>query len=111
MIACCGLVCSECPAFVATKANDAARIDEIAKQWSQQFNANVTAASVWCDGCTAEGRKCGHCAECDVRACVLEKKLDNCGKCAEFTGCDTIGNFLKMAPHAKPVLEEIYRTR
>ena len=107
MIGCCGLVCTDCPAYQATQANDAEKIAQIATEWSNQYDANVTPDNVWCDGCLAGGRKCGHCHECEVRACAIEKDMANCGVCSEYADCNTIQNFLKMAPLAKAVLDQM----
>ncbi len=104
MIACCGLVCSECPAYLGTQANDAAKIAETADMWSKEYKADIKPEYVWCDGCRVEGKKCGHCAECDVRTCVLSKELLNCAHCAEFASCDKITTLHKLAPHAKKVI-------
>jgi hypothetical protein len=107
IIARCGLICSECPAFLATKADDADKIAETAAMWSKMYGADIPPESVWCDGCTLPGRKCAHCAECDVRDCASDRDMDNCGLCADMPGCDTIQNFFKMAPQAKEVIMSI----
>ncbi|MFA6448177.1 MAG: DUF3795 domain-containing protein [bacterium] len=107
MIACCGLVCSDCPGYIATKAGDAAKIAAIAELWAKEYNANISPDDVWCDGCIVEGRKCGHCGECEIRACSISKELANCGLCAELDACEKIQNFFKLAPHAKNVIDEI----
>jgi hypothetical protein len=107
MVAYCGLVCTECPAFLATKAGDAERIREIAQLWSETYNANVTPEAVWCDGCIEEGRKCGHCGDCEIRACGRDRKVANCGTCADVDGCEKLANFFKMAPHAEKVIRDI----
>lgn len=105
MIACCGLVCSDCPAYLATQANDEENIAATAEQWSKQFGADIKSESVWCDGCTAPGRKCGHCGECEIRSCATAAGLDNCGHCAKMTECEKIQGFFKMVPPAKDTLE------
>ncbi len=107
MIACCGLICTDCPAYQATKANDAAKIAAIAQLWSKEYNVDVGPDAVWCDGCIVEGRKCGHCGECEIRACSLSKKLENCGLCVEMDSCAKIRNFFNLAPQTKEVLQNI----
>jgi hypothetical protein len=110
MIACCGLICTECPAYIATQDGDAEKIAAIAVLWSKQFNVNVTSDSVWCDGCIVEGRKCAHCHECEIRACSLSKKLANCGLCGDLDSCEKIQGFFNLAPQAKAVIENIAKT-
>jgi hypothetical protein len=112
MIACCGLTCSDCPAYIATKAGDADKIAEIADNWAKVYNVkDIKPDAVWCDGCTVGCRKCGHCSECVIRACVMSKSLANCGLCGEMDGCELIQSFFKMAPAAKSVIENISGNR
>jgi len=107
MIAYCGLNCTECPALLATRANDEEKAQSIAREWSTQFGVNVTAANVWCDGCLVGGKKCAHCGECEIRACGIEKGVENCAHCAEYNTCGKIQGFFTMAPMAKTNLEKI----
>jgi len=103
----CGLCCSECPGYLATQANDADKIAEVAKQWSKDFEADIEPENVWCDGCLTEGeRKCGHTSECEVRACVVDHKLDNCAGCGDY-GCETVSKFFEFVPDAKKTLDAI----
>jgi len=106
MISCCGLVCTECPAYLATQANDENKARETAAMWSKMFSIEVKIEDVWCDGCLVEGKKCAHCGECEIRACVFEKKLDNCAHCDDY-GCQKISGFFQMVPDAKKYLDEI----
>ena len=108
MIAYCGLVCSDCPAYVATKANDRAALERVAAQWRQEFGApGITVESVICDGCVAEGRKCAHCSECEIRACGMARGVANCGHCDEYASCDKLAGFFAMVPDAKTVLDGV----
>jgi hypothetical protein len=110
MIAYCGLVCADCPAYIATQADDRAALEQVAAQWREAFNApDITADSIICDGCLGEtGRKCGHCAECEIRACAVERGIVNCAHCAEYA-CDKLKGFFGFAPEAQAVLDEIRR--
>jgi hypothetical protein len=105
MIAYCGLVCTDCPAYLATVAGDEAKARETAELWSKQYGINVAVEDVWCDGCLVEGKKCAHCAQCEIRACGIERGVKNCGWCPDFS-CGRIEGFFKMAPFARAVLEE-----
>ncbi len=111
MIAVCGLNCAECEAYRATQANDEAAKERIAAKWREQFNApGITAAFVTCDGCLAfGGRQGGHCAECNIRACGVERGLPNCAHCAEFGTCEKLAGFFQFVPQAKTTLEELRR--
>jgi hypothetical protein len=97
LISACGLVCSECDAFLATQAGDAAAIERVAAKWSEQFGATIPAAGVWCDGCMTGGeRRCGHVDECKIRACVVGRDLANCAACDDYV-CGMLEEFLGFA--------------
>jgi hypothetical protein len=103
----CGLICSECPAYLATRAEDMAALEKVAAQWSEEYGRSITADYCLCDGCTSGSeRLCGYCGECDVRACAIERGVLTCAHCDNY-GCQTITRFLEFAPQAKTGLEEI----
>ncbi|TEU16114.1 MAG: DUF3795 domain-containing protein [Anaerolineales bacterium] len=107
MFAYCGLVCSECPAYLATQAGDMAALEEVAARWSQEYGGSITAAYCLCDGCTSGSeRLCGHCGECEVRACAIARGVSTCAHCDDY-GCQTITRFLEFAPEAKVGLEKV----
>ncbi len=111
LIAVCGLICTDCDAYQATQANDPAAIERVAAQWRQAYNApSITAASVYCDGCLPEGRKCGHCAECQIRACGLAHGVANCAHCADYATCEKIAGFFQMVPPARVTLDAVRAT-
>jgi hypothetical protein len=106
IIAYCGLVCTKCPAYIATQADDMEALKQVAETWSQEFGAAFTAADCICDGCLGDGRTIGYCSECGVRACAIERGLVNCAHCTDYA-CETLAGFLKNAPEAKATLERI----
>ncbi len=108
IIACCGLVCSECESYVATQQGDMARLAQVAAQWSQEYGVSLAAEDCLCDGCLGDGRQIGHCAECRVRLCAVERGVVNCAHCADY-GCATLADFFQYAPAAKATLEQIRR--
>ncbi len=101
LLAYCGLDCAECDARKATLTNDDALRAEVATKWAKEFNFAFTPAMINCTGCRAEGAKIGHCAECEMRLCGVERGVENCGDCAEYASCSKINGFLKMVPQAK----------
>ena len=82
MIAYCGLVCTDCPAYIATQADDRAALERVAAQWQEEYSApDITVESVICDACMVESeRHCGHWYECDIRACgvTLDDRIAWC---------------------------------
>lgn len=108
IIAYCGLVCSECPAFVATQAGDLAGLEKIAAQWREEYNApGITVESVYCDGCLGEGgKKCAHCGDCEIRLCGMERGVENCAFCSDYA-CAKLEAFLGFVPTARDLLNSL----
>jgi hypothetical protein len=108
IIAYCGLVCPDCEAYIATQADDQAALERVAAKWREEYNApGITIESVICDGCLTGERKCSHCAECDIRACGIERRVANCGHCADYASCEKLERFFGLVPAARTVLDEI----
>ncbi len=107
MIAYCGLTCTECPAYVATRDDDDDARRKIAAQWSKEFKAELKPEHINCDGCLVmEGRHIGHCAVCEIRKCGVEHDVENCAHCADY-GCQKINDFLEKVPAARTKLEGV----
>lgn len=106
MIAYCGLVCTDCPAYLATQAGDQEKAQATAELWSKQYDATIVVDDVWCDGCIVGGKKCSHCSECEIRACGQDRAVENCAHCEEYP-CDRLVGFFKMVPEAQTTLERI----
>jgi len=112
MISYCGLVCSECAAYVATQADDREALERVAAQWREEYHApTITVETVICDGCIAStGRHCGHWHECDIRICGADRAVTNCAHCADFA-CDKLERFFGFVPDARRVLEDVRDSR
>ena len=109
MIACCGLVCSDCPAFLATKYDDDAARATTAAVWAEKYGLDVKPEDVNCDGCRNEGgRRMAYCRTCGIRACCSGKGLDNCTLCEEGP-CDQLTKFNEFSPEAGAAFEELKR--
>ena len=108
MIAYCGIVCTECPAFIATQKDDDDLRKQTAEFWSQQFNVDLKPDIINCkEGCLSDGDDIfGHCQVCEIRSCAKEKKVDNCAHCDEYA-CEKLSDFHERAPYAKTVLDEV----
>jgi hypothetical protein len=107
MIAFCGLDCAACPAYLAAERLSMDERQKIADQWVKEFNAQVSAADIDCVGCMVkDGTHIGHCSECAIRLCGLERGLANCAVCSDY-GCDKLEGFLKNVPHARTNLEAL----
>jgi hypothetical protein len=108
MVGYCGLVCTECEAYIATVANDLSALEKMAAQARDEYGVpNATADSVRCMGCLAtDGPQCGYCFECAVRACGIERSVPNCAHCADYA-CEKLESFWGMASGAKVNLDAI----
>jgi hypothetical protein len=110
LIAACGLDCSKCDSYVATQSNDQIALAVLAEKWTKEYNASgLTAANVQCDGCMTEGRKIGHCSECQIRLCAIEHGLANCAVCPDYA-CEKLTAFLQQVPPARENLEALRQT-
>lgn len=112
MIAYCGIDCSACPAYRATRADDDAKRTKVADFWSKMFGTKIEPSDINCDGCRqSEGRLFGHCKSCTVRLCAMEKGISSCGLCSDYS-CETLDNLLAVIPREEPRknLEAIKKT-
>ncbi|MBU1670579.1 MAG: DUF3795 domain-containing protein [Actinobacteria bacterium] len=90
MTAYCGLECAECPAYLATQADDMEALAKVAAEWSKQFGMEIPANTILCDGCKSDtGRICVYCGMCAVHSCAEGRALATCAHCDEF-GCETL---------------------
>jgi hypothetical protein len=107
MISYCGLICTGCPAYLATmEDNDQLRADT-AVQWSRQFKVDIKPEDINCLGCLSDRDPIfSYCRVCVIRACGQQRGVTNCAHCDDF-GCDKLTGFWSLAPEAKTNLEAI----
>jgi len=111
IIAACGIVCSECPAYIATLNDDEEMRKKTAEDWSKMYSAALKPEDIFCDGClTKTERIFSHCKVCPIRKCCREKNISNCAYCNEYH-CDKITEFFGFVPDAKKVLDAIRKAR
>jgi hypothetical protein len=103
MIAYCGLVCSTCPLFVATRANDEKEARRVAALLKREYGIDAAAGDIQCDGCVGGGRLYVNCARCEIRPCAIGRGVSSCGACPDFP-CMKIEAFLKAEPAARDAL-------
>jgi len=108
LIAACGLDCAQCESYRATQSNDLLMLEAIVQKWSEEYHASgLTVENIQCDGCMTAGRKTGHCSECQIRLCAIERGLANCAVCLDYDACEKLQGFLNGVPQAKSNLEAI----
>jgi hypothetical protein len=108
VVAYCGLVCSECPAYIATQADDLAAKEIVLEKWRIEYNhPGMTIADVTCDGCaTVGGRLGGHPPVCSIRVCAKERAVRHCGACSDYA-CEKVSGLLDAVPPARALLDEL----
>jgi len=107
MLASCGLVCTECPAYIATQDGDRAALERLAETWSQEYGTALTADDCACNGCRASvGPWMSHCFDCEIRACTRERNLGTCGECASYA-CEKLRKFFEFVPEARETLDTL----
>ncbi|WP_347489805.1 DUF3795 domain-containing protein [Desulfoscipio sp. XC116] len=109
MIAYCGLICSNCPSFLATKNNDNAAREKTSALLAEKFGLDVKPEDINCDGCLTVGeRLLDFCRTCGIRQCCSERGLENCALCDEQP-CEKLISFHKFSPDAKACFDALKR--
>lgn len=108
IIATCGIVCSDCSAYIATQSGDPSALERVAAQWQEEYNLErVTIKDVTCDGYLGEGgRKGAHCFACDIRACGQARGVVNCAHCPDYA-CERLERFFGIVPGVQAVLDQV----
>ncbi|KPJ59693.1 MAG: hypothetical protein AMJ46_10100 [Latescibacteria bacterium DG_63] len=107
IIGVCGLICTECPAYLATQKDDDKERAHVAEMWNKEYKANLKAEDINCEGCQSESERLfSHTKVCEIRKCGKERTVLTCGHCSDYA-CDRITEFFKMAPDAKTTLDGI----
>lgn len=102
LIACCGLDCEKCDAYLATIRDDQALREKTAKAWAELNQAPILPEHINCLGCRADGVKTVFCDSlCQIRQCALNKGVETCGGCPEMERCGTVGQIHASAPEAR----------
>jgi hypothetical protein len=107
MVAFCGIVCSQCPVYLATKNDDDNARKEVAELWSKQFGFDMKPEDANCDGCQSKGgRLFSHCQTCNIRLCGMDKSIENCAACPEYA-CRKLQDFHTLVPYARKTLDKL----
>ncbi len=106
MLSICGLICTECPAYLAARTDDRELREKTARAWSKLFKVRIKPEDINCDGCAKQGEQLfGHCKVCEVRQCAGARGVLNCYVCLDYP-CDKIGRLHQYLPEAKKTLEK-----
>jgi len=93
-VAMCGLDCSSCPAFIATKNNNDELRKKTAEEWTKKYVSRdeppVKPEDINCLGCLSQVRPIySNCLKCEIRKCGLVKGIKNCEECKDYK-CDKL---------------------
>ena len=83
ILAFCGIDCTECPCYIATRDDDEEELSEIAKVWASSDDA-YEAEDLVCDGCYGP-RVSKDCAACRIKKCAVSRKIASCAHCENYS--------------------------
>jgi len=98
MIAYCGLNCTTCPIYLATREKNPKKQrrerEQIVIAIKKYLGEEKRVEDITdCDGCkTQSGRLYSGCQKCQIRKCASEKGLENCAFCREYP-CEKLSKF------------------
>lgn len=111
-VAYCGLICSTCPIYQATRIEDLQEKEKmrlnIARLCREEYGLNYDLNDITdCDGCRTENKRLfAACKDCKIRLCAREKGYQNCAFCPEYV-CTFLREFYDKDPSAKINLDRI----
>jgi hypothetical protein len=106
----CGLMCDGCPIYLASREENEEKKRrmrvEIALKCNDLYQSQYGPEDVTdCDGCKAEsGRLFSGCRKCEIRACAVNRKIENCGRCGDYP-CDPLKKMFRTDPETKTRLD------
>jgi len=109
MIAYCGLDCTKCDAFKATKSRNLALKRTIAERWTKELKTNIGPADVDCRGCKSSTLSAWCQRFCKIRPCAEARGVETCAHCEDYP-CAELERFLSTEQAAKENLERIRQT-
>jgi hypothetical protein len=115
VVGCCGITCSECEIYKATKTNDYRARALILNRDKERFDETFRSLygreygleDINCDGCSSNGRVFWYIDNCEIRACCLNRNHENCAQCREYPCVVLKKLFEKSHVDAKRKLDEI----
>ena len=101
-IAFCGLDCTKCDAYNATKNDDQSLRERTAKLWAELNHAPILPEHINCEGCRMDGVKSLFCSSlCEIRKCAVAKRMETCCVCPERDVCPKVNAIWQSNPQVK----------
>jgi len=100
----CGDDCNVCPRYLATQSSDVEQLKKVAALWYRVGYRDkiVPPEELTCPGCSSRT----WCDRMYVRECVLEKGVENCGKCGNYPCEKVLKAFEQTESFAKRIKEK-----
>ena len=109
IVAYCGIVCSDCPVYIATQKDEHAERERVAALFTKQYGRKYEPEDINCDGCISDSPRLFHyCGACEWRKCARDRNIKNCAYCSEYP-CESLSRLFKEYSKAKETLDEIKR--
>ena len=113
-LAYCGLICQTCQIYLATREPDKEKKykmrADIAREITKHYGGETKSEDVGdCDGCKTEGGRLFSNNDCPMRTCAIEKGIDNCAYCDDYT-CEALEKLFTTDPGARERLDKIRST-
>ena len=106
ILAYCGVHCTECPIFIATKQQKEIEPSQKKKK-SNIATSLFSVEDAKCYGCVSNKSDVGDlCAQCEIRICARHKKVENCGYCQEYP-CELTEQYIPENLKNRKRLDEI----
>lgn len=107
LIACCGLNCGQCGAYLATRDNDDDLRKQVAAEWTVKYNTPIAPEDIHCTGCRQVGIKFNYAAHgCEIRPCCINRGHDTCADCDDYP-CEKVEVLHAHVPQAKAALDDL----
>lgn len=107
VVAYCGITCSDCPTFNATRRDDDAERRLVADLWTKEYGHEFKMEDITCEGCSTGGKRVfNYCNICEIRKCGQERNVKNCAYCDDYK-CEKLSKLHEQAPKAKGTLDMI----
>lgn len=104
----CGLVCSQCPVYIATKTNHEELKEKLAIEYSTDTFEFVK-EDMNCTGChSVVGVNEKMCKECLMRKCGMHKSISHCAECNEYP-CQYINSYVPTGSDNRKMLDELVK--
>jgi len=94
MLGYCGINCDECSAYKGTVNSDMSLLEKVAGKF---WNGAYSAKNWVCLGCKPADQQflAQFCSKCEIRACAIDRKIQNCAACEDFENCAKLHDFIQ----------------